>query len=255
MPTPEGQDWPDSVPSSREELSTAFEEVIMKICSYVIKVDLGLAPNPYWGYCSLAVCTPNHQKARLVSGDWIVGNSPAANGQKLVYAMRVDEVLDFDSYFRDPRFKRKQPNPRGSMEEQVGDNFYYREDNRWRRLPSMFHNDESFFFKDLGADLSGRPVFVGKHFYYFGDKRINFPESFREIIRDSQGIRYLEGILVVEFIRWLGQKYKPGMIGRPLDQPNAPRFVGNMITCLSRQNSMSSFKSAATHFGTRRGCE
>jgi hypothetical protein len=82
-------------------------ETRMKICSYVIKRDTGLAPNPFWGYCSLAVCTPNHQRARLSSGDWIVGNSSVSDRQRLVYAMQIDEVLGFDAYFRDPRFQQK----------------------------------------------------------------------------------------------------------------------------------------------------
>jgi hypothetical protein len=33
--------------------------------------------------------------------------------------MRVDEVLDIDSYFRDPRFKQNKPKPQGTIEEQV----------------------------------------------------------------------------------------------------------------------------------------
>ena len=32
---------------------------------YIAVLDTGLAPNPFWGYCTLAVCTPNHMGIRL----------------------------------------------------------------------------------------------------------------------------------------------------------------------------------------------
>jgi hypothetical protein len=163
-----------------------FEELHMKICSYVIKTDTGLAPNPFWGFCSLALCTPNHQNARLCPGDWIVGNSSVSDGQRLVYAMRIDEVLVFDSYFRDPRFKQKRPKPQGTLEEQSGDNFYFHENGTLKRLPSRFHNGQSFFYKDLGKNLSGRPVFIGQHYYYFGNKRIAFPEKFKKLSGETK---------------------------------------------------------------------
>ncbi len=207
----------------------------MKICSYVVKTDAGLAPNPFWGYCSLALCTPNHQRARLFRGDWIVGNSSASNGQRLVYAMRVDEILDFNFYFRDPRFKQKRPKPQGTLEEQAGDNFYCRKNGIWKRLPSRFHNDQSFFYKDLGKDLSGRPVFIGQHYYYFGDKRIAFPERFEEIVRGKQGIQYTEGPLAVEFIKWLEGNHRSGLIGKPLNQSDHSDDSGRLITDLSGQ--------------------
>ena len=37
----------------------------MKLLKYVMTSDKGLAPNPYFGVCSLALCTPNHRNARL----------------------------------------------------------------------------------------------------------------------------------------------------------------------------------------------
>jgi hypothetical protein len=195
----------------------------MKICSYVVKRDTGLAPNPFWGYCSLAVCTPNHQRARLIPGDWLVGNSPVGYGQRLVYAMQIDEVLDFDAYFRDPKFSLKKPKPNGTFKERVGDNFYFRKGDKWKRLPFALHSDEASFHKDLGKDLRGSPVFVGQHYYYFGDRRIPFPDKFNAIVRRRQGIKYTEGRLAGNFVRWLKQYHRPGLIGRPLDQPNCLR--------------------------------
>ena len=35
--------------------------------------DVGFAPNPYHGCCTLAACTPNHMRANLGLGDVIIG--------------------------------------------------------------------------------------------------------------------------------------------------------------------------------------
>ncbi len=48
-----------------------------------------------------------------------------------------------------------------------------------RLLPFRFHNDRSTFDKDLGKNLSRRPVFVGQHYDYFEAKWITFPEKFK----------------------------------------------------------------------------
>src|SRR5215212_4254586 len=70
-----------------------------RLCSYVVPRDTGFAPNPVGQFCTLAACTPNHQGLKLRAGDWIVGTEPSSRESKLVYAMQVSEVLDFDTYF------------------------------------------------------------------------------------------------------------------------------------------------------------
>lgn len=45
----------------------------MKLYSYIVKTDKGLAPNPFWGWCTLALCTPNHMGIKANQSDWIVG--------------------------------------------------------------------------------------------------------------------------------------------------------------------------------------
>jgi hypothetical protein len=64
----------------------------MRLCSHVITDDTGLAPNPFHGYCTSALCTPSHTNAKLKEGDWLIGNSPKKDGNRLVYAMRISEV-------------------------------------------------------------------------------------------------------------------------------------------------------------------
>jgi hypothetical protein len=50
-----------------------------------------------------------------------MGNGSASAGRRLIYAMRISEVLDFDDYFRDTRFAAKKPRA-GTWRERCGDN-------------------------------------------------------------------------------------------------------------------------------------
>ena len=69
-----------------------------KLYTYIMTVDSGLAPNPFWGYCTLAVCTPNHQGCRAKAGDYIAGFTTKREGYRLIYMMQVCEKLRMDKY-------------------------------------------------------------------------------------------------------------------------------------------------------------
>lgn len=202
----------------------------MKLCTHVIKADTGLAPNPFHGYCTSAICTPSHMNAGLERGDWLIGNSDRADGNRLVYAMRISEVLDMDDYFRDARFQAKKPNPAGTPQEQCGDNFYYKDNGRWRRLPSRFHNTPEAFKKDLGKHLTGRPVFVSQQFYYFGENPVAIPSRLERIVRKVQGIQYTDGHLADDFMIWLEANHAPGIHGTPRDMADHSHEIGQMVT-------------------------
>ena len=74
----------------------------MKIYSYVIPRDFGFAPNPYFGYCTLATCKPRIRKGAQI-GDWIAayGSASTMFREKLVVLMRVGETMTFDEYWDD----------------------------------------------------------------------------------------------------------------------------------------------------------
>lgn len=58
----------------------------MKLYRYVMTYDTGLAPNPYHGYCTLALCKPQIRRTAQV-GDWIMGfgSVSAGLGRRLIY--------------------------------------------------------------------------------------------------------------------------------------------------------------------------
>lgn len=190
----------------------------MKLLKYVMTSDTGLAPNPYFGICSLAVCTPNHTNARLDVGDWIVGHSCKATGNKLIYAMRVTRILTMPEYFKG--YTKKHPKPDGNEVERCGDNVYDNSSGKWRRLPSPCHNNEDAFAKD-----QGKPVFLSEgeeSFWYFGGiddlATRGFPVTFSNLIKDRQGISYVRDRDVIDkFVRWLKGYGRSGLIGTPRD--------------------------------------
>jgi hypothetical protein len=184
-----------------------------RLYSYVVKVDKGFAPNPFGGYCTLAACTPNHQGARVEPGDWIMGNGDKATGQRLIYAMRVSEILEFDDYYHDPRFSAKKPRRDGDWENRCGDNIYFiGETGRYEQAFTCSHNDAHYLEKDTKYPR----VFISDHFYYFGEKAPDIPAELGDLIRDSQGCKKNHPPeLVAGFIAWLERSYRPGRLGRP----------------------------------------
>lgn len=89
-----------------------------------MKHDAGLAPSPFGGTCTLAVCTPNHQGSRAKARDWIAGVSDKQRGYKLIHVREVDERIHMSDYFKDERFAVKKPILNGTAQQRCGDNFY-----------------------------------------------------------------------------------------------------------------------------------
>lgn len=191
----------------------------MKLLKYVMTHDTGLAPNPYFGVCSLAVCTPNHMNANLQVGDWVLGHTTAATGRRLVYAMRLTRVLDMPTYFRE--FPKKRPKVNGGPDERCGDNIYDFREGHWIRTPSALHNDPMAFKQD-----QNRKVYLAEgdeNFWYFGGLNPNsfvleFADRFRNLVRDRQGFSYIDDETTIrDFTNWLAQVSTPGCRGTPRD--------------------------------------
>lgn len=195
----------------------------MRLCSYVVMCDTGFAPNPFWGLCTLAACTPNHQSLQLERGDWLLGNSSAKEGHQLIYAMRVSEVLDFDQYYRDPRFEMKKASA-VDWEHRCGDNIYLRDsDGQWKQGTAFFHTSP----KEIQQDTRYPRVFISDHFFYFGENAPKFLGQFASLIQTSRGCRYADNTeTALGFVKWLEETYPPGLHGQPRDRDeNPPSFI------------------------------
>jgi len=186
--------------------------------SYIVADDCGYAPNPWWGECTLAVCKPVIRKTAR-EGDLIIGLTPSPLGNKLVYAMYVNEVLPLGEYFMDSRFKNKKPNFQSNdIRKWMGDNFY--ENNRDSFIQHISaHNtigrDPSILEMKKQIDLSGINVLISNLFYYWGENSRQLPPDL-DFLKIGRGHRLsgTEGIL--SFERHAASLLKsPGIFGRP----------------------------------------
>lgn len=184
------------------------------LCTYVVKYDQGFSPNPFGPYCTLAACTPNHQKIHLTKGDWILGHAEKSKGQGIIYIMEVKEVLDFEQYFADLRFAYKKPRPDKTWREQRGDNIYIKADGIWKQHPeALFHTDAG----SIQQDTEANKVFISDHFYYFGDHAPAIPEPYAGLKWERLGTKKHDSEQARAFIEWVKTSFTPGCHGNPRD--------------------------------------
>ena len=196
----------------------------MVMYSYVLDIDDGAAPKPYHGYCTLAICKPSIRRIATF-GDWIIGtgNSKIGNN-KLIYAMKVTEAMDFKHYFNDNRFQKKIPVFNGRDKySHLGDNIYEPTVNGFKQLPSVHSNGNEANLKtklhDLGKNLENNRVLISEHFYYFGDKAVEIPINLLKIIKKWQGHKSdsISKEDIEEFEKFISQ-FRIGVHGEPNDK-------------------------------------
>lgn len=188
-----------------------------RLYTYVVREDTGLAPNPFWGICTLAVCTPNHQGSWVKCGDWVAGFLSKARGHRFLYAMEIDEVLGLDEYYRDMRFEAKKPDLRGSWKERCGDNFYsLGVDGEWIQHRNRFHLDE--YLKK--QDTKYARVFIGRRFWYLGRSAAELPVRFGPLVGGRGARVNHDPALVEEFCSWVASHFATGVHALPNDNPD-----------------------------------
>lgn len=195
--------------------------------SYKIEHDYGLAPNPFWGYCTLAVCKSQiRNNAGLGIGSWIFGTGSRKLNKEnfLIYAMKVEEKITFNEYWNDPRFQCKKPVVNGPLKVMYGDNIYHQNtDEVWIQEDSAHSLIDNTNTEHLVRDTGGKYVLISKNFYYFGDKAIIIPEQFiDEIPCKGRNFcsRQLSDEAVGNFVNWLKNNYTIGIIyGDPINWP------------------------------------
>ena len=163
---------------------TAVENSTMSsIYPYVVRYDSGFAPNPFYGYCTLATCKPYIRQFALV-GDWVIGTGSKTNKQEnlLVYAMRVTETCDFDTYWLSDHFFDKRPVSNGSRKQRSGDNIYHHsdKDGEWIQEDSYHsHPDTETRQNHVKRDTTVNRVLISDNYYYYGGEGSEIPTKFR----------------------------------------------------------------------------
>ncbi|MGO9702778.1 MAG: hypothetical protein ACLPX7_26365 [Xanthobacteraceae bacterium] len=171
----------------------------MKLYSYVVDHDTGVAPNPDGGLCTLCLCKFRERpegKRNIVEmaneGDWVIGTggvSKRSTGHRtLVYAMRVDEKPTREEYYR--RFRKT-------------------------RVDSKPPN------------FNGQFALISRHFYYFGANAIDIPKTFK-LEKKGPGYRCdFKQADIYRFVEWLDGQKKRGKCGEPCAPKSSEKPKGS----------------------------
>lgn len=190
----------------------------MKLYSYVIPRDFGFAPNPYFGYCTLATCKPRIRKGAQI-GDWVAayGSASTMFREKLVVLMRVGETMIFDEYWDDMRFRCKRPVFTKGVMHMYGDNIYHHVNGEWfQELSHHSMLDGSINYTNLNRDTQTDRVLIAEEFYYFGNNAITIPARFNELIGRGRNHKVCKNeILINDFIDYMRASYDESIYGTP----------------------------------------
>lgn len=191
----------------------------MKLYSYIVTHDTGFSPNPFWGCCTLADCKPAIRRTAEVA-DWIVGLSPKASGNRVVFAMEVDEILDYVSYHRDGRFANKIPDySRGEVVWKAGDNIYNPLPNGdFQQLRSMHSHGAEENPETKAHDLHGVNVLVARKFHYFGASGPELPPHLEELKVGRAHKNRFSRETIKDFVKFIAS-YPQGVNAPPTKWP------------------------------------
>ncbi|TGS09793.1 hypothetical protein EN852_029685 [Mesorhizobium sp. M2E.F.Ca.ET.209.01.1.1] len=190
--------------------------------SYVIEHDVGFAPNPFSGVCSLANCKPNIRKYAN-KGDIILGFGSAKHGYGglLVYWMKISDIITFDKYYSDAAYNRKKPLMNGSLMQVYGDNIYHTGSDFQIIQDFSFHSNEdgttSLENKDRDVGRTSN-VLLGNEFTYFGRRAVPLPDELTSFVKRGIGHKSdFPADLIFSLNSWLGEPQ--GVVGKPIDWP------------------------------------
>lgn len=195
----------------------------------MIDHDFGLAPNPFGKYCTLTVCKPQIRKSRnLHVDDWLIGtgskslenSSKFKCVSKLIYAMKVSEIISLNDYWNDIRFRYKRPIINGgTLPTKFGDNIYHLdENNNWIQEDCAHKNLDGIYNDDhFRKDISGGNALISEHFYYFGDSAPQIPDHLIDVCHTTQGEKIVKpNKLALQFLDWLQDNHSIGVTGLPI---------------------------------------
>jgi len=186
-----------------------------RLFTYTIPIDDGAAPNPFRGMCTLAICKPGIRRV-AIKGDWVagLGSKRAHSGDlsgRLVYAMRVEEILSLREYDQQApkRWPHRIPNVHSAdLSERLGDCIY----DFSSGAPLQRHGVHDV--GNVDTDLGGENVLISRDFYYLGSRAITLPDYLLPICVQGQGHRsdsnapYFD-----EFVAWVrGLRLEPGQV-------------------------------------------
>lgn len=179
-----------------------------KIFRYVVRHDVGTAPRPFDGMCSLAICKPRIRVSAEV-GDWIIGFRSRQPSQ-VIYAMQVTERMTLGAYWLDPRFENRKP-----ANTPYPDNIYRPgNDGRLKQIQNPVHGQH-----DTDKDTGGRNVLLSDRYWYFGKNSVPIPTELIHLVHTTQGHvvhKRRRSTDIKHLAQWLSA-WSVGIHGDPID--------------------------------------
>ncbi len=177
---------------------------------YAVSYDLGFAPNPFGGLCTLACCKPSIRATAQI-GDWVVGMTGVKTKPALrcVFAMVVSDEMTFDNYWTELTYRSRRPRRNGTPKKMVGDNIYHRES---PHLPWIQEN--SVHSLPAGAqcplntahDTRINRILASDRFIYFGSAAPAMPREIRNAIgyhKNPRDRRRYDAVDAKPLLDWL----------------------------------------------------
>jgi len=212
--------------------------------SYVLDHDTGLAPNPFFGYLTLALCKPRAtgqqgprnwvKKEWLDQGDvWIFANAGKGlyledfeniNGKlisitnnskhynRLIMAFKVHEILTYEEYFNDTRFEHKKFIDSDPIKK-YGDNKIFIQET-YRDANKVYISEEIELEEEIKCD---KVLISNKNdFYYFGCFAPDLLGEFEQYFLKAQGSKGFNDNIALDIIEKLKERCPiPGIYGFP----------------------------------------
>ena len=195
--------------------------------SYTVAHDDGFAPNPFHGFCTLACCKPGIRRTAK-EGDYIIGLGPKRLGNPVVFAMRVNDVVEFEDYWHEARFRIKRPDMRAGCEKAAGDNIYHRgPTGEWQQewsLHSLRNGEQDW--KKTRTDTGGEKVLIGEDFIYWGGDGPPLPDNLQGLIVGRGYKSTANHEYIPDFIQWFEDQKDRGCLGQPTNGLLAPSNKG-----------------------------
>lgn len=190
---------------------------------YVLKYDLGFAPNPFDGVCTFACCKPVIRRTAQV-GDWLVGvggGSLRATG-RCIFAMEVTGEMTLGEYWSSPLYRSKRPRRNGSRKSLVGDNIYWRDAaGKWRQENSVHSRPDGRQDPDnTRHDTSVDRMLTSQRFIYFGRSAPALPAAVLASLgyRNGRGHRVYDISMCATLLGWI-EEQAGGAMNRIVDRP------------------------------------
>lgn len=153
---------------------------------------------------------------------------PKRLGNRVVFAMRVNDVVEFEDYWHEARFRIKRPDMRVGGEKAAGDNIYHRgPTGEWQQewsLHSLRNGEQDW--KLTRTDTGGEMVLIGEDFIYWGGDGPPLPDNLQGLIVGRGYKSTANHEYIPDFIQWSEDQKDRGCLCQPTNGLRAPSNEG-----------------------------